>query len=560
MHARRQTLAGLTLLLAASAAQAGDDITPLITEGTDTVPACATCHGETGLGSADVGAPMIAGMDAGFLAGALRGFAAGTRRGDTMSGIAPELSEAQIDALAAHFAALAPEKQDWPLPETDTPADVARGEAIFRNGAWDAGVPACASCHGQNGEGQSATFPRIAGQEPAYVMTRLEQLAEGDQPSDDSTVALMAAVARKLSPEDRAALAAFVATLDPTAGHVTGYTAANLAWDVPKMKASPLADAIDWTAAQTAYEKQQKRINNPKVYTHTPPTPDQIPEGPEGEMIRFGRDIFINTQQLRGTYVGNDLACTNCHLNAGAKADAAPIWATTVDFPQYRSKNLHVNTLYERLAGCFTYSMNGTPPAPNSKVMVALESYMKWLATGIPSDAIIEPRGYIYLPVPEQKPDYARGEAVYEARCAACHGSDGAGVKNGDHVAFPPLWGETSFNWGAGMHDLEKAAGFIKHNMPLGNADLSDADAWDVALYIDSHQRPQDPRWLGSVEDTRRFFQRGSNTYGLTTPAGKMGDIGAPLPKPAGLSATESVSPKLTDVARAQIAAEGAAN
>jgi len=560
MHARRQTLASLTLLLAASAAQAGDDITTLITEGNDTVPACATCHGETGLGSADVGAPMIAGMDAGFLAGALRGFAAGTRHGDTMSGIAPELTAEQIDALAAHFAALPAEKQDWPLPETDTPADAARGEAIFRNGAWDAGAPASASCHGQNGEGEGATFPRIAGQEPAYLLTRLEQLAEDEQPSDDSNVSLMASVARKLSPEDRAALVAYVTTLDPNAGHVTGYTAANLAWDVPKMKDAPLADKIDWSAAQTAYEKQQKRVNNPKVYTHTPPTLDKIPEGPEGDMIRFGRDIFINTQQLRGTYVGNDLACTNCHLNAGAKADAAPIWATTVDFPQYRSKNLHVNTLYERLAGCFTYSMNGTPPAPNSKVMVALESYMKWLATGIPSDAIIEPRGYIYLPVPEEKPDYARGETVYAARCAACHGSDGAGVKNGDHVVFPPLWGENSFNWGAGMHDLEKAAGFIKHNMPLGNADLSDADAWDVALYIDSHQRPQDPRWLGSVEDTRRFFQRGSNTYGLTTPAGKMGDIGAPLPKPAGLSAAESVTPKLTDVARAQMAAEGAAN
>lgn len=140
MHARRKTLAGLTLLLAASAAQAGDDITTLITEGTDTVPACATCHGETGLGSADVGAPMIAGMDAGFLAGALRGFAAGTRRGDTMSGIAPELSEAQIDALAAHFAALAPEKQDWPLPETAPPPML---PAARRSSAMAPGMRAC---------------------------------------------------------------------------------------------------------------------------------------------------------------------------------------------------------------------------------------------------------------------------------------------------------------------------------------------------------------------------------------------------------------------------------
>lgn len=545
-------LPGLALLLATSAAQAGsDDIASLITEGTDTIPACATCHGETGLGSADIAAPMIAGMDAGFLSTALKGFADGTRYGDTMSSIAPELSAEQIAALSDYFAAQPAEKQDWPAQ--DEPGDAALGEQIFHDGNWGVLLPACASCHGQNGEGVGAVFPRIAGQEPTYVATRLEQLAAPETPSTDPDIALMESVAAKLSDADRKNLIAYLVTLDPTAGPVTRYDAANLAWDVPVMKDGALKDEINWTSAETAYEKQQKRMANPKVISHVAPSLDQIPDGPEGDLIRFGRDMFVNTQKLRGIYVNNDLSCTNCHLGAGANPNAAPIWATTVDFPQYRSKNLHVNTLYERLAGCFTYSMNGTPPAPNSKVMVGLEAYMKWLATGIPSDAIVEPRGYIYLPVPEEKPDYARGEAVYEARCATCHGTDGQGRKEGDHVIFPPVWGANSFNWGAGMHDLEKAAGFIKHNMPLGNADLSDAEAWDVALYINSYQRPQDPRWLGSVEDTRRFFQRGTNTYGLSTPNGLMGDEGAPLEKPAAIPASESAMPKMTDLARAQM-------
>lgn len=554
----RKILPGLALLLLSSAAVAQTDVTTLVTEGTDTVPACATCHGETGLGSADMSAPMIAGMDAGFLAGALHGFADGTRYGDTMSSIAPELSAEEITALAAFFAGQTAEKQDWPAPET--PGDAAAGEALFHGGDWSREIPSCASCHGQNGEGVGAVFPRIAGQETAYVTLRLEQLAEPEQPSTDPDKALMAAVAGKLTPEERANVVAYLVTLDPNAGPVTGYVPADLTWAMPEMKSGALKDEINWDAAQTAYEKQQKRLANPAVYTHTPPSLDTIPEGPEGDLIRFGRDIFINTQKLRGTYVGNDMSCTNCHLDAGAKATAAPIWATPVDFPQYRSKNLHVNTVYERLAGCFTYSMDGTPPAPNSKVMVALESYMKWLGTGIPSDAIVEPRGYIYLPVPEDKPDYTRGATVYAERCATCHGTDGLGRKEGDHVIFPPLWGPKSFNWGAGMHDLEKAAGFIKHNMPLGNADLSDAEAWDVALYIDSQQRPQDPRWLGSVEGTRRFFQRGSNTYGLTSPSGEvMGDIGAPLAKPAPIPASESAAPKPTDLAKAQMA-KGSSN
>ena len=554
----REILPGLVLLLVTSAAQAADeDITILVTEGTDTVPACATCHGETGLGNADMGAPMIAGLNAGFIAGALQGFADGTRHGDTMTSIAPELTPDQIAGLAAWFAAQPAEMQDWPAPEA--PGDAALGAALFHSGDQARDLPACASCHGQNGEGVGAVFPRIAGQEPMFLALRLEQLAEPEQPSTNPDKALMASVAARLTPEERAGVVAYLMTLDPTAGPVTGYEAVNLAWDMPKMADGPLPAEIDWSAAQKAYEKQQKRMADPKVYTHTPPSLDQIPEGPEGDLIRFGRDIFINTQKLRGIYVGNDLSCANCHLGAGADPNAAPIWATTVDFPLYRSKNLHVNTLYERLAGCFTYSMDGTAPAPQSKVMVALESYMKWLATGIPSDAIIEPRGYIYLPVPEQKPDYARGATVYAERCAVCHGADGQGVKEGDRVVFPPLWGANSFNWGAGMHDLEKAAGFIKHNMPLGNADLSEAEAWDVALYLNSFPRPQDPRWLGSVADTRRFFQRGTNTYGLETANGLMGDTGAPLAKPAGIPAAESAAPKLPEVARAMIEAGSAA-
>ena len=227
-----------------------------------------------------------------------------------------------------------------------------------------------------------------------------------------------------------------------------------------------------------------------------------------------------------------------------------------MDFPKYRGKNHHVNTIYERLAGCFTYSMNGTPPAPQSKAMVALESYVKWLATGIPSGAVQKARGYFYIAPPAAEPDYARGEKLFAARCAVCHGADGAGQKVGERVVFPPLWGPNSYNWGAGMHDLEKAAGFIKHNMPLSNADLTDAEVWDVVVFMNSHERPQDPRWLGSVADTRRFFQRGAVTYGLKTPDGTvLGDTGTPLAKPPGVPAAESRPPNLTAVAKAQMEA-----
>src|SRR5258707_11544297 len=58
----------------------------------------------------------------------------------------------------------------------------------------------------------------------------------------------------------------------------------------------------------------------------------------------------------------------------------------------------------------------------------------------------------------------------------------------------PPLWGNDSFNDGAGMARLITAANFIHFNMPHGtdylNPQLTPEDAWDVAAYMVSQPRP----------------------------------------------------------------------
>ena len=84
-------------------------------------------------------------------------------------------------------------------------------------------------------------------------------------------------------------------------------------------------------------------------------------------------------------------------------------------------------------------------------------------------------------------------------------------------MVFPPLWGDHSFNWGAGMGDIQNAAGFIKANMPLGQGGtLTDSQAWDVAMFMDSHERPQDPRFTGSVEVTRaKYHDSPHSMYGV---------------------------------------------
>lgn len=251
-----------------------------------------------------------------------------------------------------------------------------------------------------------------------------------------------------------------------------------------------------------------------------PPPEQDIPRNEFGKTVKKGRDIFEHTERYARLYVGNNtnLRCSSCHLDAGRLAHSAPLWAAYVSYPGYRSKNKHVNTFPERLQGCFKYSMNGKAPPLGDPVLVALESYAYWLASGAPIDSKIPGRGYPKVPGPPLPRDYARGQLVFEQHCALCHGADGAGqMSANDQPAFPALWGAKSFNWGAGMGSIKNAAGFIKANMPLGlGGTLSDQQAWDVAMFVDSHERPQDPRFKGAIAATRaQYHDSPEDMYGL---------------------------------------------
>ena len=263
----------------------------------------------------------------------------------------------------------------------------------------------------------------------------------------------------------------------------------------------------------------------------TPPPESAMPTGDFGKMVSLGEQIFEHPAQNAPEFVGNQLRCSSCHLDAGRKAGAAPMWAAYVAYPAYRSKNGHVNTFEERLQGCFRFSMNGKVPPLGDKTLVALETYAYWLAKGAPTDSAMPGRGYPKLAKPPLPADYARGQKVYEAHCALCHAKDGGGqlAANGS-PGFPALWGPNSFNWGAGMGSIKNAAAFIKANMPLSRGDtLSDQDAWDVATYMDSQDRPQDPRFVGSVEATRaKFHDSPYSMYGRTVNGQVLGSASVP--------------------------------
>ena len=228
--------------------------------------------------------------------------------------------------------------------------------------------------------------------------------------------------------------------------------------------------------------------------TLTPPAESSMPTGTKGMAIQAGKKLLTATSQSLPNNVGNGLSCSNCHLAGGTVANASPwvgIWGV---FPEYRSRSGKIISLQERVNDCFERSMNGQALAYNSAEMNGILAYMQWLSTGVPTGTSVKGRGFGTVDQ-TLKPDPIRGKLVYEAKCAACHGADGLGMKNPKGgYALPPLWGKDSFNDGAGMARTYTAAAFVKHNMPLGQGGtLSDQEAVDVSEFFTHQPRPVYP-------------------------------------------------------------------
>ncbi|HEY0970257.1 MAG TPA: c-type cytochrome [Gemmatimonadales bacterium] len=216
------------------------------------------------------------------------------------------------------------------------------------------------------------------------------------------------------------------------------------------------------------------------------PADSEMPDGVLGASIRRGRALLNGTRDSLPEHVGNELRCTSCHLENGTRANSMPWVGVYARFPQYRSRNDDVNVLADRISDCFERSMNGRPLPADGQEVKDMIAYMAFLSQGYPVGTDVEGQG-----LPRMEPleaDSARGAEVFAASCAVCHGVGGQGTP-----AAPPLWGPESYNIGAGMARLRTAASFIRHNMPFGNPNLTDQQAFDVAAYVNSHPRPDLP-------------------------------------------------------------------
>ncbi len=167
------------------------------------LPACVSCHGAAG-NSTIAANPKLAGQFEAYTHKQLVDFTTPGRVQPVMSTYAKMLSEEEKKNIAAYLATQA--QKQGAAKNKDT---VELGRKIYRGGIADRGVAACASCHGANGNGIPAQFPRLAGQHQDYTVAQLQAFKGGARANSVQ----MTTLAQRMSDAEMKAVADYVAGL-----------------------------------------------------------------------------------------------------------------------------------------------------------------------------------------------------------------------------------------------------------------------------------------------------------------------------------------------------------
>lgn len=164
---------------------------------------CATCHGAEGHATTPI-FPSLAGQNREYLVKQMQDFRAKKRVSETMAPQVADLSDAAITALADFFAAK--KARTHRVADTDL---IPVGRYIYTKGNNWSGVPACASCHGENAAG-TASLPRLAGQNARYLLSQLKDFNQRTRTNDNEAMHL---VASRLTEMETKAVADYLSQL-----------------------------------------------------------------------------------------------------------------------------------------------------------------------------------------------------------------------------------------------------------------------------------------------------------------------------------------------------------
>lgn len=165
---------------------------PDISAGKERAGMCLNCHGADG-NSQSSNFPTLAGQKPAYLVNQLRAFRSGTRTNGMMQNMASNLSDQDINNLAAFFASLKNKK--------------AGGDAALAK-QGESKALMCFGCHGNGAKGMGVT-PRLAGQHPAYLKQQLRAFKDGSRESGP-----MRGIANMLSDEDMTAVTEYMGSLE----------------------------------------------------------------------------------------------------------------------------------------------------------------------------------------------------------------------------------------------------------------------------------------------------------------------------------------------------------
>ncbi len=389
-------------------------------------------------------------------------------------------SEADLTAIASYLKSLPAGKDDLPMPAVaHEPAKAP--DTLFTTRGGLGYTQFCADCHRPDGGGVKGMFPPLNGNPgitAANPTSLLHITLTGWQTAETAThprVWTMPGFAR-LADDEIAEILSFVRS----------------SWG---------NDAPAINPAQVASLRKQLNPDTANASAFVTPRLANLLTASNADQVVRGMRLHLQTKALLPDNVGNALNCTSCHLNAGTVADGSPFIGVSAFFPGYAPRAGKQITLEDRINGCFRRSMDGKPLPVTSPDMQAMVAYFDWMKMNTAPGDKVAGRGVGKVD-PAIQPDPANGKAVYAQQCAVCHGDQGQGLKHADgSFIFPPLWGEESFNIGAGMARTYTAAAFVKRNMPigfherfpLGQGGLSDQDAVDVAEYFSHQPRPDFP-------------------------------------------------------------------
>jgi thiosulfate dehydrogenase len=386
-------------------------------------------------------------------------------------------TDGDLTAIASYLKSLPAGKDDLPMPMVASEPAIAP-DSLFSSRGGLGYTQFCADCHRPDGGGVKGMFPPLNGN-PGIIAANPASLLHitltgwaTPQTEAHPRVYRMPGFAR-LSDGEIAEILSFVRS----------------SWGNQASAISP---------AQVAAMRKQLNPQTIDATAFETPRLAGLLSASNADQVLRGMRLHLQTKALLPDNVGNALNCTSCHLNAGTVADGSPFVGVSAFFPGYAPRAGKEVTLEERINGCFRRSMNGQPLPVASADMQAMVAYFDWMKMNTAPGDKVAGRGVGKVD-PGIKPDSQNGKVVYVQQCAVCHGDNGQGLKHADgSFVFPPLWGDESFNIGAGMARTYTAAAFVKRNMPigfhqkfpLGQGGLSDQDAVDVAEYFSHQPRP----------------------------------------------------------------------